>query len=127
MRRAMGIAALALAAPLQAAPVTVESAVFLEDDGRRNIGPAARFATGDRVVTILRWEAPAQGSYTMVSAVPKGLSVRSASRAGFEYSTDGGRNWRRAEDARNLPAGITHLRWRPRPGEGRLSYRAVVL
>lgn len=134
MGKAIWLAVLMMAAPLRAeAPVSVESAVFLEagSDSRnghaRNVGPASRFHTGDRVVTILRWDAPVQGSYTLVTSVPKGLSIRSASREGLEYSSDGGRMWRRAPDARNLPRGITHLRWRAGPGEGRLSYRAVVL
>lgn len=134
MRKAIWPAVLAMAAPLQAeAPASVQATVLLEANSQsergsaRHIGPADRFSTGDRVVTILRWNAPAQGSYTLVTSVPKGLSIRSASREGLEYSSDGGRMWHRAADARNLPHGITHLRWRAGPGDDRLTYRAVVL
>jgi len=88
----------------------------------------ASFASlrGDRVVTILRWNAPLGGRYTAVSQVPAGLAIESASRSGVEVSTDGGRSWRRLDDPDAVPRDTTHLRWRIGGGEGRLSYRAVV-
>jgi hypothetical protein len=81
---------------------------------------------GDRVVTILRWDAPDGASLTAVSRVPAGLTIESTSRPGLEASVDGGRSWRRIDNPEAIPAGTTHLRWRIDGGEGRLSYRAVV-
>jgi len=128
------VALLAMLAPMSAsAQVAVDSVVFLEQradgagDRPARVVAADRFISGDSVVTILRWDAPSRGRYTLTSAVPRGLVLRSASRDGLEYSTDGGRNWRLAQNARSLPSGITHLRWQAGPGEGRLSYRSVVL
>lgn len=128
MRWTIALAALLTAAPLAAEDVAIDSAVYRETagvDGARRIAPADRLLRGDRVVTVLRWDAP-RGSYTAVSPVPAGLTVESASLAGLEVSTDGGRNWRRLDDPDEVPHGTTHLRWRIGGGEGRLSYRAVV-
>ncbi len=129
MRWTIALPALLAAAPLAAEDVAIDSAVYRETagaDGARRVAPASRLMRGDRVVTILRWEAHRGGSYTAVSPVPAGLTVESASRAGVEISTDGGRSWRRLDDPDAVPAGTTHLRWRIDGGEGRLSYRAVV-
>lgn len=122
-----------MAAPVaaQAGPgVAIDSSVFVE----RNIGPAAQrieparqLARGDKVITVLRWDAPAGGDYTATSPVPRGLALRSMSRTGLEISTDGGHSWRKLADAQRLPQGITHLRWRLGHGAGSLTYRAVVL
>jgi hypothetical protein len=129
MRWTIAVAALLAAMPAAAREVAVDSAVYLEtpdSSGGRQVVPASRLQRGDRVVTILRWDAPRGSSYTAVSAVPARLTIQSASRAGLEVSTDRGRSWRRLDDPRNVPGGITHLRWRIAGGEGRLSYRAVV-
>jgi hypothetical protein len=129
MRWTITVAALLAAAPLAAEDVAIDSAVYRETasaDGARRVAPADRLLRGDRVVAILRWEAPRGGSYTAVSTVPAGLSIESASRAGLEVSIDGGRSWRRLDDPTAVPPGTTHLRWRIDGGEGRLSYRAVV-
>lgn len=124
----LATALLAAAAPLRAEDVAVESMVYRERsaEGAMQIAPATRLAAGDRVVTILRWNAPLGTRHTAVSAVPAGLSIESMSREGLDISTDGGRSWRRLADAEEVPAGTTHLRWRIGGGEGRLSYRAVV-
>jgi hypothetical protein len=66
---------------------------------------------GDRVVTIVTWNAPSSGTYTAVSAVPGRLALESTSRAGLEVSTDGGSSCRRLADADAVPAGTTHIRW----------------
>ena len=129
MRWTMTVAALLAAAPLAAHDVAIDSAVYRETagaDGLREIGPAGRLLRGDRVVTILRWDAPRGASYTAVSPVPAGLTIESASRSGLEVSTDGGRSWRALANPEEVPEGITHLRWQIGGGEGRLSYRAVV-
>ena len=129
MRWTIAAAALLAPAPLAAQDVAIDSAVYRETsavDGARRIVPADRLLRGDRVVTILSWDAPRGASYTAVSPVPAGLTVESASRAGLEVSTDGGRSWRRLDDPDAVPQGTTHLRWRIAGGEGRLSYRAVV-
>jgi len=129
MRWTMAAAAMVSATPLAAQDVAIDSAVYRETagaGGAREIGPANRLLRGDRVVTILRWDAPRGANFTAVSPVPAGLAIESASRSGLEVSTDGGRNWRRLNDPDEVPQGTTHLRWRIGGGEGRLSYRAVV-
>ena len=129
MRWTIAVAALLAATPAAAREVAVDSAVYIEtadSSGGRQVAPVDRLQHGDRIVTILRWDAPRGASYTAVSAVPARLTIESASRAGLEVSRDGGRSWQRLDDPRNVPAGITHLRWRIDGGEGRLSYRAVV-
>jgi hypothetical protein len=127
MRWTIALAALLAALPANAQDIAIDSAVYRErvDGGRRQIEPATRLSSGDRVVTILSWEAPPGGSYTVVSPVPAGLALQSASHPGLEVSTDGGRTWRRLDDSDAAPRGTTHLRWRV-GGDGRLSYRAVV-
>jgi hypothetical protein len=127
MRWTIAMGALLAAIPASAQQVAVDSAVYRErvDNGERRIEPVARLTRGDRVVTILTWDAPRGGSYTVVSAVPAGLILQSASNSGLEVSTDGRRTWRRLADPSAIPRGTTHLRWRV-GGEGRLSYRAVV-
>ena len=129
MRRTIAAAALLAAIPAAAQDVAVESAVYRETagpGGGREVAPASRLQRGDRVVTVLRWDAPRGTSYTAVSQVPARLAIESTSRAGLEASVDGGRSWRRIDDPRAVPQGTTHLRWRIAGGEGRLSYRAVV-
>ena len=121
------LGALSPAAPAVAQGVAIDSAVYREQahNGAVRIEPATRLLRGDRVVTILRWDAPDQGRYTVTSAVPASLAIESASHPGLEVSLDGGRNWRRLADPRSVPRETTHLRWQMR-GDGRLSYRAVV-
>lgn len=129
MRGPIAVTALLVAAPLGAENLAIDSAVYRETAGaagERRVAPADRLLRGDRVVTILTWEAPRGASYTAVSPVPAGLAIESASRHGLEVSTDGGRSWRRLDDPDSVPRATTHLRWRIAGGEGRLSYRAVV-
>ena len=129
MRWTIAVAALLTAAPLAAEDVAIDSEVYRETAGAGGsfqVVPASRLLRGDRVVTILRWNAPRGASYTAVSRVPAGLTIESTSRSGLEVSTDGGRSWRPLANPDDAPDGITHLRWRIGGGEGRLSYRAVV-
>ena len=127
MRWTIALAALLAAIPASAQDVAIDSAVYRERviGGEMRIEPATRLTRGDRVVTILTWDAPRSGSYTVVSPVPAGLALQSASHPGLEVSTDGGRTWQRLADPDSVPGGTTHLRWRV-GGDGRLSYRAVV-
>ena len=128
MRWMIAAPALLAAAPLAAEDVAIDSAVYRETagtDGAREVSPAGRLLRGDRVVTVLSWEAPRGARYTAVSPVPAGLAIESASRSGLEVSTDGGRTWRRLARPDSVPRNTTHLRWQV-GGEGRLSYRAVV-
>ncbi|OYW44584.1 MAG: hypothetical protein B7Z08_06415 [Sphingomonadales bacterium 32-68-7] len=131
MRSTIALIALLLnAAPLAAGSeaLDVRSAVFIErsDAQGRRIEPADRLLRGDTIVTVLTWHAPDRAGYTIVSAVPPALALESASHDAMEVSTDGGRTWRALADARDLPSGITHLRWQAQAGDGRLSYRARV-
>jgi len=129
MRWTIAAAALLAGAPLAAEDISIDKAVYRETagaDGARLIAPVSRLLRGDRVVTILSWDAPQGASYTAVSPVPSGLAIESASRLDLEVSTNGGRNWRRLDDPDMIPRDTTHLRWRIAGGEGRLSYRAVV-
>lgn len=127
MRWTLGLAALAAASPVAAQGVAIETAVYREraDGGVMEVEPATRLVRGDRVVTVLRWDAPASGTYTVVSPVPAHLALQSTSYPGLEVSTDGGHRWRRLADPDIIPTSATHLRWQV-GGEGRLSYRAVV-
>lgn len=122
----MTVAALA-ATPAYARDVAIDSAVYIERSaaGASYITPAERVTRGDRIVTILRWQAPATGRYTATSAIPEGLRIESASHPDIEISTNNGRSWARLADLGSAPENATHLRW-PVGGEGRLSYRAVV-
>jgi hypothetical protein len=127
MRWTVAVAALLVAIPASAQDVAIDRAVYREssDDGVMRVEPASRLVRGDRVVAVLRWDAPAAGTYTVVSPVPAHLALQSTSYPGLEVSTDGGRSWRRLADPDAIPRGTTHLRWQV-GGEGRLSYRAVV-
>ncbi len=127
MHKTLALLGLMAAAPLQAQGAAVESAVFVEhsDAHGQRVEPAQRFMRGDRVITVMTWQVPEQRRYTVVSPVPAGLRLESVSRAGLEVSTDRGHSWRVMADARDLPAGVTHLRWHA-GGDGRLTYRAVV-
>jgi hypothetical protein len=129
MRWMIAAAALSCAVPLKAQnPVEVDTAIFVERSGERGlrVEPAERLMRGDRVVTVLSWRAPQRASYTITSAVPRGLTLESTSRLDLEVSTDGGRRWHPLVETERLPHGITHLRWQAERGDGRLSYRAVV-
>lgn len=129
MRWTIAAAALLAAAPLAAEGVAIDSSVYRETAGAGGawrVAPADRLSRGDHVVTVLRWHAPRGASYTAVTPVPAGLVIESASRAGVDVSTDGGRSWRRLDDPDRVPSGTTHLRWRIDGGAGRLSYRALV-
>lgn len=107
--------------------IALSSAVYVERerDGSVHIEPADRFARGDRVVTIVRWDPRPGANHTITTPVPVGLALQSASHPALQISVDGGRTWRRLVDPRDVPRDTTHLRWRA-GAEGRLSYRAVV-
>ncbi|WP_305095870.1 hypothetical protein [Croceibacterium aestuarii] len=115
------------AAPLgaQTPPLALESAVFVERGigAERTVEPSVRFTRGERVVTVMRWDAP-RGNYTVTSAVPARLQFERASSDRLEVSIDGGRTWRGAAEVQ--PEAVTHLRWRIGAGSGRLSYSAIV-
>jgi len=126
--RALGpVALLLIAAPLQAQsnPVAIDSAVFVErsDGAARTVETAQSFRRGERVVTVLRWQAP-RGSYTVTSPVPPRLQFEGVSAETVDVSTDGGRTWRALAGTR--PDAVTHLRWRVGNGPGRLTYSALV-
>lgn len=127
MRTPGPVVLLFLAAPLQAqtAPVAIESAVFVErsEGAVRTVEEAESFRKGERVITVLRWQAP-RGSYTATSPVPPRLQFEDTSVEDVEVSTDGGRSWRALDGAR--PEAVTHLRWRVGSGAGRLTYSAIV-
>ena len=128
LRSIVAMVMLATSTPLWAqGGVQVESDVFVEHSSAQGllVEPSDRFAVGDRVVTVMSWQAPASGRFTIVTTVPRRLDLQSVSRQALEYSTDGARSWHALSDARELPHGVTHLRWRT-AGDGRLTYRAIV-
>ena len=119
------IVATMISTPLQAQDRAVQSRVYLEQakGDSRTVSDAATLHKGDRVVTVLDWDARKSGA-TITSAIPAHLSILDASEDGVEVSTDGGRNWRQLADANG--GQVTHLRWRSPSGRGRLAYSAVV-
>lgn len=139
---ALLLALIAVAAPAMAenAVAQVSSRLFVEAPGRidprasTHLSPAPeRLNRGDRLVVLVRYEVPSDGSSALVtSPVPAGLRFDGAS-AGAELSVDGGRRFR---PGRALLAGngmalnaVTHVRWRIRAGDdgrGVLSFRGVV-
>ena len=128
MRWTISAAIMMAAAPAAAGTVAIDSAVYLgtsTNGGGLTVAPAGPLRHGDRVITILRWDAPRTVRFTAVSAVPAAITIESASRTGIEVSLDDGRSWHKLADFDAVPAGITHLRWQI-AGEDRLSYRAVV-
>ena len=88
MRWTILLAVLLAALPANAQDVAIDSAVYREQagNGAMRIEPATRLVSGDRVVTILSWDAPRGGSYTVTSPVPAGLVLQSASQPGLEVS-----------------------------------------
>lgn len=106
--------------------VALESSVYVERHDRqiRVVEAAKELRPGDRVVTILRWDAPSNGPLVMTSAVPAALNLEAASSEQIIVSTDGGQTWRRFNGIR--PERVTHLRWRASQGPGRLTYSAIV-
>ena len=112
--------------PLHAQEVAVESSVYVERQSHdlRIVEQTDQLRRGDRVVTILRWDAPADGPFIMTSEVPPTLSLESASSNKLIVSSDGGKSWRRFTGMR--PERVTHLRWSVREGAGRLTYSAIV-
>lgn len=121
--------------PAQAGYEDVDSSIFVEHiegngaDALRRLEFSESFASGDRVVTILRWQATAKtrNGLIVTSAIPNELRFNRAS-GNVSVSTDGGANFR--QDA-NFSGRVTHLRWRidaraARQGRGQVSYRATV-
>lgn len=127
MRRILCTVALAAIAstPLAAQERAVETHIYLErqDGPARTVSEAGALRRGDRVVTVLDWNARQRGA-TMTSAVPAHLNFLDSSDDTLEISTDGGRNWQRLAD--NSGGTVTHLRWRAGVGRGRLAYSAIV-
>ena len=128
MRRLLScLAILAMfAGPLHAQNIAIESDVFIERQDRqiRIVEQADVLRRGDRVVTVLRWDAPANGPFVMTSSVPASLNLEATSDDRVIVSTDGGRSWRRFAGIR--PERVTHLRWRVATGPGRMTYSAIV-
>ena len=109
--------------------VALDTKVYLErplDGANLSLSRAGTLAPGDRVITVLRWENPRAGSYTLTSAVPARLRLQDASTNAIEASTDGGKRWVRLGSLEGRIGDVTHLRWRTGLGLDRLSYRAVV-
>ena len=130
--RAFGflVALLAGSAANAADSLPLEAASYVEqiDEGGRasirRIEPNAQLGRGERIVTVLKWKGTGGGLVT--SRVPAGLRLQSASRGDVLVSTDGGVRWAPLADYRQVPTGITHIRWPLGQGEGQLTYRAIV-
>ncbi|MGX7895441.1 hypothetical protein [Tsuneonella sp. HG222] len=127
MRIVLALAMALCAAPLGAQEGTrpIRSAVFVErsDGPTLVVEPAARFRKGDRVVTVMHWEAAAE-PFTVTNPVPVGLQFERASADFLLVSIDGGRTWSAPASAR--PEQVTHLRWQAGKRGGKLSYSAIV-
>src|SRR5690606_2902324 len=112
--RAMILAAgLLTTGTAHAQDIALSSAVYVERerDGSVHIEPADRFARGDRVVTIVRWDPRPGASHTITTPVPAGLALQSASHPALQISLDGGRTWQRLAAQQTIPPHTTHLRW----------------
>lgn len=131
----------ATAPAFAASEIAIRSAVFVEREesgAGRSIERASILSRGQRVVTILNWQAPPNGgSFTVMTRMPASLSFERSSSGNEEVSVDGGRSWGRIGELRVRdrdgwrlagPDDITHLRWRMngRAQQGRITYSARV-
>ncbi len=136
---AVGSAATASAA-LAEAPVSLDSAVFVERMGAgnsRSLEPASRLSRGDRVVTVLSWQRLGRSSsskvFTLVNPLPRAIAYQASARDGEEVSVDGARTWGTIGSLRfgarlATPEDVTHVRWRlpSAAGSGSIAYSGIV-
>lgn len=126
---------------LAASEIAIRSAVFVEKGdaaATRSIERASVLSRGQRVVTILNWQAPpGQASFTVTTRIPAALSFERSSSGNEEVSVDGGQSWGRLGSLRLRdahghrmagPEDVTHLRWKMngRAKTGRITYSAWV-
>ncbi len=105
----------------------------------RELVPAAALSRGDRVVTLLRWQAPPSlraTGFTLTNALPAHLAWQDSANRDVEVSVDGGRTWGHLgalgiEGRLAVPEDVTHVRWHVSPqaakqGAGRIAYSGLV-
>ncbi|MDD3799665.1 MAG: hypothetical protein PHE36_10880 [Novosphingobium sp.] len=123
-------------------PAAVHSAVFIEREGyaghagTRMVERATTLGKGDRVVTILDWQATRDGNAATVTlALPRHLAFQRSSADNEDVSVDGGRSWGKLgtlsiRDAYGVrlaaPEDVTNLRWQVNGPKGRITYSALV-
>jgi hypothetical protein len=118
------------------APVSLDSAVFVERIQRGNIRslePADQLYRGDRVVTLVSWRRDSStGAFVVTNPVPRSVAYQGSAQTGEEVSADGGVTWGRIGTLHYgsrlaTPEDITHVRWRVSSGmSGRIAYSAIV-
>lgn len=114
--------------------IALDSEVFVERvepvarGGARRVEQSQTVRSGDRVVTILRWNATSadRDGFWVVSPIPPPLRFQQGTGSPL-MSTDGGRSFSRE---RRPGSRVTHLRWRvgasdAQRGSGQLSYVAI--
>lgn len=126
-----------------AAPVTFDSAVFVEHTRPgdvRQLEPADRLSRGERVVTIVTWRRnggnAGNGGFTVVNPMPRAIAYQDSASDDTEVSVDGGRTWGKLGSLRignryATPEDVTHVRWRIAPGHaaqgsGQIAYSGIV-
>jgi hypothetical protein len=130
------VAALAATAAQARAPVSLDSAIFVErvqPGNVRSLEPAARLNRGDRVVTLVSWRRDSStGAFVVTNPVPRAVSYQGSAQTGEEVSADGGVTWGRIGtllygSRLATPEDITHVRWLVSSGmSGRIAYSAIV-
>ncbi|MFN3517405.1 MAG: hypothetical protein ACK4YM_09635 [Novosphingobium sp.] len=137
---ALAAPAIALATPLVAPLVALDSAVFVERvmPGKgRLLQPAKALKRGDRVVYVVSWyRMGGQGGFTVTNPLPNKVYFQGSADGREEVSIDGGKTWGRLDALRTgnrlaTPEDVTHVRWRvpaheAARGQGQITYSAIV-
>lgn len=131
----------AMTANAQGTPaVSTDSAVYVErltPNAARRLEPASRLASGDRVVTVVRWyRMGGDGGFVITNPLPATLAYQDSANEAQQVSVDGGRSWGRLGTLRigsrfATPEDVTHVRWviparYAARGRGEIAYSGIV-
>ncbi|WP_379550092.1 hypothetical protein [Qipengyuania sp. DGS5-3] len=139
MRAGLLLACIAMVATAAAATdsaLSIKRSIYVEreSDGGVSLEPAETLKAGDRIVTVMQWDADdAPRKFTLASEIPPTIAYQRSSREALEVSVDGGRTWGQLEmmrvgERQAWPEDVTNLRWQvaARDTDTAVSYSAVV-